>query len=209
MTSDPVTIRAVVFDIGGVLLDWDPRHLYRQLIDDADEMERFLAEVCTGAWNATLDAGRSFDEACAELAAEHPDRADLIHAWKRQADMIAGEVPGTAAIVDRLAEGRVPLYLLTNMPAAVFDERQATYRVLQRFDGAVVSGRDGVMKPTQEAFAYVAGRFGLDPAATLFIDDSPANVEAARAAGYVAHHFTSAEHLATELRSLGLLREHR
>lgn len=205
MTTDLEPVRAVLFDIGGVLLDWDPRHLYRQLIDDPDEMERFLAEVCTAAWNATLDAGRSFDEACAELAAEHPERADLINAWKRQADMIAGEVPGTTAIVDRLADRGVPRYLLTNMPAAVFDERQATYRVLQRFDGAVVSGRDGVMKPTQEAFAFVAGRFALDPATTLFIDDSAGNVDGARAAGYVAHHFTGAAALESELRSLGLL----
>lgn len=205
MTADPAPIRAVVFDIGGVLLDWDPRHLYRELIDDAGDMERFLAEVCTGAWNATLDAGRSFDEACAELAAAHPDRADLIHAWKRQADMVAGEIPGTADLVARLADRGVPRYLLTNMPAPVFDERLATYAVLQRFDGAVVSGRDGVMKPTQEAFAFVAGRFALDPASTLFIDDSPPNVAAARTAGYVAHHFTGAAALEAELRSLGLL----
>lgn len=205
MSPDADPIRAVLFDIGGVLLDWDPRHLYRTLIDDPEEMERFLAEVCTGAWNATLDAGRSFEEACAELAAAHPDQAELVHAWNRQAEMIAGEVPGTADVVARLADRGHPLYLLTNMPAHVFDERLATYPVLQRFDGAVVSGRDGVMKPTPEAFALVAGRFGLDPATTLFVDDSPGNVSGARAAGYRAHHFTGAEPLADELRSLGLL----
>jgi 2-haloacid dehalogenase len=201
----PRAITAIVFDIGGVLLDWDPRHLYRQLIDDPADMERFLTEVCTGEWNGTLDAGRPFDEAIDELSTAHPDDAELIHAWARQADMIAGEVPGTADLVAKLADRGVPLHLLTNMPADVFDERLATYPVLQRFAGAVVSGRDGVMKPTREAFALVAERFGVAPSTTLFIDDTAGNVEAARAVGFVAHHFTSAEHLAAELRALGLI----
>lgn len=87
-------MQAVVFDIGGVLLDWNPRHLYRHLIPGEAEREQFLAEVCTMAWNITLDAGRPFDEACNELAEQHPHLHDLIHAWKRQDEMVAGEVPG-------------------------------------------------------------------------------------------------------------------
>ena len=94
----------MVFDIGGVLLDWDPRHLYRSLIDDVDEMEWFLANVCTAAWNAELDGGRSFDEACDGLAARHPEHAELVHAWKRQDEMVAGEIAGTAEIVRELRE---------------------------------------------------------------------------------------------------------
>ena len=199
-------IEAVVFDIGGVLLDWDPRHLYRRLVDDEEELERFLAEVCTPAFNAELDAGRPFDEACAALAAEHPDQAELVHAWARQADMIRGEVEGTAALVDRLAAREVPRYLLTNMPRWVFDERRAAYPVLQRFDGAVVSGDEGVLKPDPAIFQLLVDRFGLLPATTLFIDDSPVNVEGARAAGFVAHHFTDADALERELVALALLR---
>ena len=198
-------MHAVVFDIGGVLLDWDPRHLYRHLIADATERERFLREVCTMEWNSTLDRGRPFEEACAELAARHPDQAELIHAWKRQDDMVAGEIPGTAALVEALRARHVPLHLLTNMPTEVFEQRRERFEVLRRFDGAIVSGREGVLKPEPEIFALLAARFGLEPAATLFIDDSEVNVQGARAAGFEAHRFVGAAGLAEELIQRGLL----
>lgn len=198
-------VRALLVDVGGVLLDWDPRHLYRRLIADEAELERFLAQVCTLDWNLTLDAGRPFDEACAELAARHPDHADLVHAWVRQAEMIRGEVPGMAALVDRLARCGVPRYLLTNMPRWVFDERQAAYPVLRRFDGAVVSGDEGILKPDPAIFRLALTRFGLDPATTLFVDDSAVNVEAAADLGFRVHHFVDAPGLEQELVALGVL----
>lgn len=193
---------AVVFDIGGVLLDWDPRHLYRQLIANDAEREWFLAEVCTTEFNLSLDAGRSFDEACAELAARFPDHAELVHAWKRQDEMIAGEVPGVADLVRRLGAAGVPRYLLTNMPADVFRARRDAYPVLGEFDGAVVSGEEGVLKPSAAIFAVLVGRFGLVPAETLFIDDSAVNVEGARTAGFQAHRFVDAPTLEAELAPL-------
>lgn len=196
--------RAVVFDIGGVLLEWDPRLVYRDLLPDPADLDRFLAEICTPAWNATLDAGRPFDEACAELAARHPDHAELIHAWKRQDEMIAGEVEGTAELVARLHGAGVPLYLLTNMPAEVFAARRARYPVLSRFDGAVVSGEVGVLKPSPEIFAILADRYALDPAETLFVDDMEVNVAGARAAGFLAHRFVDAPALAIALDAHGL-----
>lgn len=191
-------MRVIVFDIGGVLLDWDPSRVYRDLLDP-DELARFLSEICTPEWNATLDAGRPFEQACAELAALHPDHAELIDAWKRQDEMVAGEIPGTAEIVDRLKGAGVPLYLLTNMPADVFAARCRRYPVLQRFDGAVVSGQEGVLKPSPEIFAILRDRYGLDPGTTLFVDDQEANVEGARAAGFLAHRFVDAATLAAEL----------
>jgi 2-haloacid dehalogenase len=200
----PGMVSAVVFDIGGVLLEWDPKLVYRDLLPDPAELERFLAEICTPAWNATLDAGRPFDEACAELATRHPDRAELIHAWKRQDEMIAGEVAGTAELVGRLHDAGVPLYLLTNMPVDVFAARRARYPVLQRFDGAVVSGEEGVLKPSPEIFAILRDRYALDPTATLFVDDQEANVAGARAAGFLAHRFVGAPALAAILREHGL-----
>ena len=198
-------VRAVVFDIGGVLLDWDPRYLYRTLLPDEDAIERFLAEVCTGAFNAELDAGRDIDDACTELAARHPDQADLIHAWKRQADMIRGEIEGTGAVVGRLVDAGVPLYLLTNMPRWVFDERVAAYTVLQRFDGAVVTGDEGILKPEPAVYELVLSRFGLAPDETLFVDDKPGNVEAAEALGFVGHVFVDAPTLERALVDLALL----
>lgn len=199
-------VDAVVFDIGGVLLDWDPRYLYRSLIADEAELEAFLGQVCTLEWNGELDAGRSFDEACAELAAAHPEKAELVHAWRRQDEMIAGEVPGTSDIVRELRQRGVPLFLLTNMPADVFARRSERFEVLRLFDGAVVSGHEGVVKPSPAIFELLTTRFGLEPRSTLFVDDSAVNVEAARALGFRAHRFTDAGRLAAQLADLGLLK---
>ncbi len=196
-------VSAVVFDIGGVLLEWDPRLVYRDLLPDPGELDRFLAEICTPAWNATLDAGLPFDEACAELAARHPDHAELIHAWKRQDEMIAGEIAGTAELVARLDDAGTPLYLLTNMPADVFAARRARYPVLQRFDGAVVSGEEGVLKPSPEIFTILRNRYDLDPATTLFVDDMDVNVAGARAAGFMVHRYVDVPALAEILRDYG------
>ena len=197
-------VHTVVFDIGGVLLEWDPKLVYRDLLPDPADLDRFLDEICTPEWNATLDAGRPFDEACDELAGRHPDRAELIHAWKRQDEMIAGEIAGTAALVARLREGGTPLYLLTNMPVEVFAARRRRYPVLQRFHGAVVSGEEGVLKPSPEIFVILRDRYGLDPAKTLFIDDMEVNVAGARAAGFLAHRFVDAPTLAVALEAHGL-----
>ena len=197
-------VRAVVFDIGGVLLEWDPGLVYRELLPDPGDLDRFLAEVCTHEWNATLDAGRPFDEACDELLARHPDHSELIHAWKRQDEMIAGEIPGTADLVIRLHAAGVPLFLLTNMPVEVFAARRRRYPVLSLFDGAVVSGEEGVLKPSPEIFAVLRDRYALDPAETLFVDDLEMNVAGARAAGFLAHRFVDAPALAAILREHGL-----
>jgi 2-haloacid dehalogenase len=195
-------VEAVVFDIGGVLLDWNPRYLYEQLIEDPAELDRFLTEVCTMDWNLSLDAGTPFDEGCRALALEHPEHEELIHAWKRQGDMVRGEIAGTRAVVERLHAAGVPLYLLTNMPGDVFEERRRTYDVFEYFDGAVVSGIDGVIKPSREIFDLVVARFDLDARRTLFIDDSERNVRAAAEAGFVVHHFTDAGALDAAVRRL-------
>ncbi len=194
-----------MFDIGGVLLEWDPRLVYGPLLPDPSELDRFLAEVCTPDWNETLDAGRPFDEAAAELIERFPDQADLVRAWRRQDEMVAGPIGGTVELVDRLRAGGVPLYLLTNMPADVFARRRARYEVLRWFDGAVVSGEEGILKPSAELFGLVATRFGLDPAETLFVDDMERNVQGAVAAGFHAHRFVSADALAGALVAHGLL----
>lgn len=198
----PPRVDAALFDIGGVLLDWDPRHLYQQLIDDPVKLDRFLAEVCTLEWNAIFDAGTPFDEGCRELAAGHPQHADLIHAWARQADMVRGEVAGTRQIVERLHADGVPLYLLTNMPADVFEERRRTYDVFGYFGGAIVSGVERVLKPDRRIFELAVERFGLDPARTVYVDDAEPNVAAATEVGFVAHHFTDAAALEAWLANL-------
>ncbi len=199
-----MTVQAVVFDIGGVLLHYDPRLLYRDLIPDPDELEWFLAEVCSDEFNATLDAGRPFDAASEELAARFPDHTELIRAWSRHEEMVSGEIAGTVALVSRLREAGLPLYLLTNMPVDVFEARRRRYPVLRQFDGAVVSGEEGVLKPSAEIFARLRDRYGLDPAETLFVDDLEANVAGARDAGFLAHRFVDPVTLAVALRDHGL-----
>ena len=199
-------VRNVVFDVGGVLLDWDPRFVYRELIPDPGELERFLAEVCTMEWNSTLDAGRPIDEACAELAARWPEHAELVHAWKRQGEMIGGEIPGVGELVRRLREqAGVGLYLLTNVPAEVMAARFDRYDLLGLFDGAVVSGEERLLKPSPEIYQLLVRRYGLAPGESLFVDDVEANVEAARALGFHGHRFVDAPTLAAALREHGLL----
>lgn len=197
-------IDAVVFDIGGVLLDWNPRHLYEQLIDDPAELDWFLSEVCTLEWHAAFDAGRSIEQGCAELAAKHPEHRELILAWARQDDMIRGEIEGTAAVVERLRRSDLRLYLLTNMPVADFERRSERFTVLQQFDGAVVSGREGVNKPDPRIFERLVERYGLVAERTVFVDDSLPNVTAAAELGFVGHHFTGATELEAFLDELGL-----
>lgn len=197
---------AVVFDVGGVLLDWDPRHLYRKLFEDEREMERFLAEVCTLEWHAAADLGTPVAQSCAELVAVHPDRAELIWAWAhRGEEMIAGEIYATVEILRELKARRVRCYGLTNMEAETYPIRRPRFQFFALFDGIVVSGLEGVAKPDAEIFERLLDRFGLCAETTLMIDDAPANVAAARALGMQAIAFTSAQQLRCSLEDLGLL----
>lgn len=201
-----VAIEAVVFDIGGVLLDWDPRYLYRELIDDPDEMERFLSEVCTLEWHAAHDRGVPFEQSCAALAAEHPEHAELIWAWARRSeDMVAGPIKETVEILRELRDGGVPLYALTNMEAETYPLRRDRYAFLQWFRGTVVSSAEGVIKPDPEIFRRLLDRFGLRAPTTLLIDDAARNVEAARAVGMQAVRYVGASELRRFLAARGLV----
>lgn len=198
-------IDAVVFDIGGVLLDWDPRYVYRELIGDEAEMERFLAEVCTLEWHAAHDRGTPFEQSCAELAARHPDQAELIWAWARRSeDMIGGPIEGTVAILGELRAAGVRCYALTNMERETYPRRRTRFDFLRTFDGTVVSSDEGVIKPEPEIFRRLLTRYGLEAPRTVFIDDSQRNVAAAAALGMVAIRFRSPEQLRAELVALGL-----
>jgi len=196
----------VVFDLGGVLIDWDPRHLYQQLFDDPNEMESFLAEVTTAEWNAHQDAGRPWAEAVEVLAAEHPDRRDLIEAFHlRWPETLAGEVPGTVGVLADLRATGVRLLALSNWSAEMFPVAQERFGFLAWFEGIVISGEVGVNKPDRRIFEHLVDRFELHPAATVFIDDSTANLATATALGFRAIHFSDAATLRRDLVRLGLL----
>jgi 2-haloacid dehalogenase len=199
--------RIVVFDIGGVLLNWNPRHLYRKLFPGDDEaMEQFLANVCTQEWNERQDAGRTFAEAHAELVAAHPGKSHLIEAFgKRFGEMIAGPIEGTVEILADLKRANVPRYALTNWSAETFPPARARYDFLSWFDGIVVSGEEGVIKPDARIFRILLERYRIAADDAVFIDDNPANAAAAGALGIHGIHFRSPELLRRELETLGLL----
>ena len=206
----PAVIRptTVVFDLGGVLIEWDPRHLYRQLFDDPVEMESFLTEVTTAEWNARQDAGRPWAEAVELLVAEHPQRREIIEAFHRRwPEMLAGEIPGARDVLADLRAASVRLIALSNWSAETFPFARERFDFLAWFEGIVISGDVGVNKPDRRIFDHLAEQFGIEPAAALFIDDSSVNVDAATALGFHAIQFTDATALRAELVRLGLLRD--
>ncbi len=205
MPEPAPAISAVVFDFGQVLIDWDPRHLYRTLLDDDTAVEAFLAEVCTMEWHAQHDAGRPFAETIPQLCTDHPEHAELIQAWsERYIDMILGPMPGMVEVVSELADADVALYGLTNMPAEVWDPLHERFPFFHRLHDTIVSGREGVVKPDPKIFEILVDRFGLDPPRTVFIDDIELNVAAARAAGLNAIRFVGADKLRRDLAAMGL-----
>ena len=198
-------MHTVVFDLGGVVIDWNPRYLFRNLLSGEEAVETFLATVCTQAWNEQQDAGRPLAEAVAELTAVHPDHTELIRAYyDRWDEMLGGLVPGTAAIIDELDRAAVPLYALSNWSAETFHHARARFEVLERFRGIVLSGEEGLIKPDPALFEVLFERHELEPAQTIFIDDVARNVEAARSLGMIAIEFTSASQLRPALVQLGL-----
>jgi 2-haloacid dehalogenase len=200
-------IAAVVFDIGGVLIDWNPRHLFRKLFPhDEAGMERFLANVCTPDWNAEQDRGRPFADGIAQLTARHPDRAPLIEAYReRWIEMLDGAIAGSVEILAELRERGVPLYVLSNWSAETFPEAKARFDFLSWFRGVVISGEVGIAKPERAIFQLLCDRFQLAPETTLFIDDVAPNVDAARELGFAAALFRDAAGLRNALASTGLL----
>lgn len=209
MGSPP--IEAVVFDLGGVLIDWNPRHLYRSLFEDEAEMEAFLRDVCSPAWNLEQDRGRPFAEAIELLSAEFPAYATLIAAYfERWPEMLRGPIDDTVEILRELRDaGRVRLFALTNWSAETFHHALERFSFLEWFDGIVVSGREGLVKPDPAIYRLLTDRYGLDPGRTLFIDDVERNVEGARTAGLQAIHFECPAALRRELQERCLLPKRR
>ena len=199
--------RIVIFDLGGVLIEWNPRHLYRKIFaGDERAMETFLSEVCTVEWNERQDAGRTFDEAVQELMPRHADKRELIEAFGRRFDeMITGEIPGTVEILAELKRAGVPRYALSNWSAETFPPQRTRFPFLAWFDGIVLSGEEGVIKPDPRIFRILLDRYGIAREEAVFIDDDPANAAAADALGIHGVHFRSPAELRDELRTLGFL----
>ena len=198
-------ITTVVFDLGGVLIDWDPRHLYRKLFLDPAQMEDFLARICTPDWHYAHDLGEDTRQSCRRLASRHPEQRDMIMAWaERNQEMTNGQFDEAVAVLAELRAAGIPCLALSNMEAETFPLERARFAFMDWFDGYVISGIEGVAKPDRRIFEILLGRYRLAPAATLFIDDTPANVAAARDLGLPVLRYTGAGALRRDLRSLGL-----
>lgn len=201
-----LTLRAVVFDLGGVFLDWDPRHLYRKLIADDSELEYFLQEICPPDWHAEQDLGRPIAESCAARAREYPEYAPLILAWaERNEEMVAGVMEGSVAILHELKAQGIACYALSNMEPEAFQARRRRYGFMSEFDGYVISGEENVAKPSAEIFRRLLERFSLDATAALFVDDRAVNIAAASQLGFQCVLFSGAAELRDELVGRGLL----
>jgi 2-haloacid dehalogenase len=197
-------VDTVVFDLGGVLIEWDPRAAFRQVLDEAD-IEPFLTEVDFYEWNKGLDAGRPIEQAIAEIDARFPHRLGVIAAYRENfRDTLVGEVEGTSDIVRELSDAGTRLLALTNWSGESFPHARELFPVLNLFEAIVVSGEEKVAKPDSRIFRTVIERHGLDPARTAYVDDSAANVAAAADLGFRAIQFTRARPLRRALVGLGL-----
>lgn len=196
-------VKDVVFDFGGVLMDWDPRYLYRTYFKDEEQMEYFLSHICTDAWNAEQDRGRTFDEGISLLLRQYPQYAEPIRMYKdRWESMLKGEFPRSVELLKRLKEQGYGIYGLTNWSAETIPIAFAKYDFFKLFDGIVVSGEEKLIKPDLKIYRILLDRYNLIAENTLFIDDSPANIEAARQLGFQTILFDNIENVTSKVVAL-------
>lgn len=203
-------VRAVVFDFGGVLFDWNPLHLYTKLIADDDDRAHFLRHVCSPDWNIRQDGGRTLKEGTELLVAEHPAHEALIRAfYERWPEMLRGSLDDGVRLLKSLHAQAVPVFGLTNWSAETFPYAQQHYDFLKLFGDIVVSGAERCIKPEAAIYQIALARFGrhlanLQPGELVFLDDSARNVQAARALGWHAIHHVDCADTVKQLRALGL-----
>jgi 2-haloacid dehalogenase len=198
--------KAVVFDVGHVLVDWDIRYLYEKLIADPAQLDWFLTNVVTTDWHFEHDAGRNAADTTAELVARFPDHRNLIEIYvPRWLETIGRPISGMYEIVTQLHARGVPLFAITNFSHEFWPRFASLYPITRLFRDVVVSGVEKLVKPDARIYKIALHRFGLNPGEGLFIDDRAENVSGAKANGFIGHHFQDAQHLRTTLTALSLL----
>lgn len=201
-----LNVKTLVFDLGGVLIDWDPRHLYRKLIPDESELDFFLSEVCSPDWNAQIDRGKSFQEAVDGLAVVYPEYSMQIQAYySRWEETITGPIHGAVKILEGLRGAGYPLAALSNWSAETFPKVADRFEFLNWFDPLVISGEIGLIKPAPEIYHYLLREINREAEECIFIDNSETNVLAAEELGFICIHFSSPEQLQVKLEGLGIL----
>jgi len=204
MSTDITTI---IFDLGGVLIDWNPRYVYRRIFDTEEKIDWFFENICTNEWNENQDAGRSLKEATEELVAKFPEFEKEVRAYyDKWEEMLGGPIAETVEILRLLKETKnYKIYALTNWSAETFPVALQRYDFLHWFDGRVVSGEEKMRKPFPEFYRIILDRYNLTPSQTLFIDDNLRNVNAAEEIGLHIIHYQSPSQLKHELEKLKLL----
>jgi len=198
--------KAVLWDIGNVIVRWNPRTLYSKIFPDPAECDRFLTSVCTMDWHLAHDRGVAFEDNRAELIARHPEHEAAIRAWgDRWWEMFSGPIPETESAIEALHQAGVPQFGLSNISQHTIEGTVAMSPAFGRLRGVVVSGDEGITKPDPAIFRLASERFGHAPADMLFVDDGARNIEAARALGFDVHHFTDPAALRPALEARGLL----
>lgn len=199
------SIEGVIFDLGNVLIEWNPRRLYRKIFADEEQMAWFLTHVCHHGWNLEQDRGRSWADGIQEAIGRHPEWRREIEAYSlRWEEMMGGAIDGSLSILEELKAQGVPVFALTNWSAETFPLAEARFAFLQWFDARVVSGEERLVKPDPAIFHLMIERAGLPAEKMAFIDDSKTNVESAEAVGLKALHFTDPQRLRRDLLALGL-----
>lgn len=189
-------MKNVVFDFGGVLIDWNPHYLYDKYFGSREKAEWFLDNICLYSWNLQMDGGKPFAVGIAELQAQYPEWSEAIAIYRsRWVEMIGGEVEGTAAVVRRLKEAGYGVYGLTNWSNETYPLVKNQYPIFSELDGVVVSGEEHLLKPDAAIYHCLLERYALEAAESIFIDDNADNVAGARAVGMHAMQFTSANEL--------------
>jgi len=199
-------IDTIIFDLGGVLIDWNPRYVYRKIFKTEEEVDWFLQNVTTPEWNENQDAGYPLHKATEELIAKHPEWEPEIKAYYgRWLEMLGEDIHETVDVLRQLKNtGKYKLYALTNWSAETFPHALERFEFFKVFDGVVVSGQEKMRKPSAEFYKVLLDRYHLDPTNTIFIDDSLRNVKGAEAVGITGVHFHNPSQLRDELRRKGI-----
>jgi 2-haloacid dehalogenase len=199
-------IETIIFDLGNVLVSWDPANLYRKIFTDSQEMDYFLANIGTMEWHTLQDGGRSPQEGTEDLVQQHPQHEEAIRAfYTRWNEMFNGPIEGSVQVLKELKEKGYPVYALSNWNRELYDQTVDDFPFLDWFDGRIISSDEGMKKPDEAIFQLLFERFGIHPATAIFIDDNKANTETAERLGLRSILFTSPEALRHQLQTLQIL----